>query len=289
MRGAKISLIVVSLILVAAVVWKPVVSRGQAHSLPVSTAGRVQPALATRVPRWVPAISAGRIASSTSDTVSAAAISVAPFDIDARPLTPRQQAAGYPMPERRYIASGLWEVGITELGRQYHAFDCPVMKRSSRNHIYGFPTWEEALVAGYQPHLSCTAPPLGKVIEMLRDARRKVTQRGQPPSTVSDTELERIRTEAGAESVSEKVLNHLFMRMLGRDVNLPSPQVLQEQRAQQQAAQGGLGMGGGMEGLPPGEQMGGAMGGGAMGSGMGGGMPMGSGMSGGSGRSMSTS
>jgi hypothetical protein len=251
-RRLTISAAFVCVLVFSVLLWKPLASRGQVGSSPSNRI--ISSVNASHVVNAVSVRAAQRVVEAASQSIATDAVNASLFDPDGRTLPPKLAAAGYPLPERKYIRSGLWEVGTTELGVQYHTFDCPHMKRTSRNYIYGFPTWREALVAGYQPDINCTPAPLIELIRLTRVARREVTERGQPPSAVTDTKLSEIRTDAGAESVSEKVLNRVFSRMLGRAVALPPPATAPQQ--QQGSGQLGFGAGGpsgGMdEGLPPG-------------------------------------
>lgn len=250
MIKTKVSAAVAGVVVIGVLVWNPLATRAQNRlSSPVAAASNA-PNTLTSSNLLTTAAQASAVAT-IAQTVAVKAVEASALEvIEFRPLDRHRAAETYPLPERKYIRSGLWEVGTTELDQYYHTFDCPRMRRSSRNYIYGFPTWREAQVAGYQPHLGCTPSPLHELIAQVREARRKVTQRGQPPSAVTDTELMRIRTETGALNISEKILDAMLGKMLGRPVIMAPP---------------------GAQVLAPGDQTGGDN------SGMGGGLPQGSG------------
>ncbi len=217
MRNAGVSAFAAFAVSFGALVAIPMSMRAQAPAAIPSTAA-ITPVLR-------PAMLATQATTVTlvAETMAVKAVEASALDnLEFAPMPAGNAAESYPLPERNYIASGLWKVGSSELDKFYHHFDCPQLKRRSRNQLLGFPEWREALAVGYQPHLGCTPSPLHEFIAGVRDERRKVTQRGEGSERVADTELIRIRNDVGATSVSEKILSAIGSKMTGRGVTLPS-------------------------------------------------------------------
>lgn len=262
MRSARLSVLVVCFVVLIVVSLRPIATRGQVAPRP-APARLLNPAAvkqATTISRAVgQTMSTKVVAASVPQPAKQQVVGAKPSsqselaDIDYRPAPPKLAAATFPAPERHYIAGQLWEVGYTELGHTYHTFQCKQLKQTSRNQIFGFPTWREAMVAGYQPDIDCTPSPLREVIARLREDRKTLTKAGHAASEMSDVWLIFITTETGATSVEPKTLDRIFARMIGRPVNIDKPltdvlKQIKEQLAQvqmQPQGGGGGGIGGG--------------------------------------------
>lgn len=92
-------------------------------------------------------------------------------------IRPRNWLAHYLKTDRYKIASGLWSYMTTRTSRFYYRPWAPAMLKADPNHVIGFRTWHDALLAGYRPDPVSRPEPAPQIVDMARYTKGTALQR----------------------------------------------------------------------------------------------------------------
>ena len=92
-------------------------------------------------------------------------------------IRPRNWLAHYLKADRFKIASGLWSYMTTRTSRFYYRPWAPAMLKADPNHVIGFRTWHDAILAGYRPDPVSRPEPAPQIVDMARYTKGPGLQR----------------------------------------------------------------------------------------------------------------
>lgn len=119
-------------------------------------------------------------------------------------IRPRNWLAHYLKADRYKIASGLWTYMTTRTSRFYYRPWAPAMLKADPNHVIGFRTWHDAILAGYRPDPVSRPEPAPQIVDMARYTKGMGLQRyiefvyaGQVSTPVFNRNYQYVKRVAG--------------------------------------------------------------------------------------------